>query len=491
MTGAETGVAEPVAAALRLAAGEALTNVVKHAGVDRAHVHLERTGDHVEVTVRDEGPGLPAGTAGGLGLPDSVAGRMTAVGGRALVRGAPGRGTEVVLRAPVDRRPAAVPLPDLWGERGPSTAALWLTGGTSLTGLAGVALSPDRPVGAAGWVLAAVALGTLGVLVATRRFPAPLAALAAVTGPVVLLLAGLPAGGCTALDRPPLTAALGAVVTGLVLVLTRPRREALLALAATLGAYALTAVLAADAGPACTASVLTVATMHLGQVGAAVVVVSVLRRRAGETRDALLADQTRDDERQDADALAGELDRLLPAVRRAVADTVGGLATGALDPADDVVRARCRQDARLVRSLLTQGPDVDRVQHGLVSLAVGVRGRGVDLAVRGRLPAGTLAEAAAEAVVAWTGDVLERLTGAGWRGQAEVTLLATGPDVVLTLVAHDVDPGADGVLDDHPDGAPDRAGDPPWGTPGTPRPERSEGSLWWTVRSTASRWGDP
>jgi signal transduction histidine kinase len=48
---------------------EALTNVAKHAGAERVQVAVERSNEHLRVTVRDDGCGFdPARCAGGLGL---------------------------------------------------------------------------------------------------------------------------------------------------------------------------------------------------------------------------------------------------------------------------------------------------------------------------------------------------------------------------------------------------------------------------------------
>jgi signal transduction histidine kinase len=93
------------------AAGEALTNAAKHAGVTRVSVFAEVADGQVVVVVRDRGrgfdqaPGGPEGSGGrgGRGIPDSIVGRMRRQGGAATIRTAPGAGTEVELRMPVAR----------------------------------------------------------------------------------------------------------------------------------------------------------------------------------------------------------------------------------------------------------------------------------------------------------------------------------------------------------------------------------------------------
>jgi len=77
---------------------EALTNVHKHAGVDRAVVRVASSAQEVEVRVRDHGCGfdLNAPTAG-YGMAHSIKQRVEAVGGQVQVESKPGQGTRVRL----------------------------------------------------------------------------------------------------------------------------------------------------------------------------------------------------------------------------------------------------------------------------------------------------------------------------------------------------------------------------------------------------------
>lgn len=86
---------------------EALHNVATHAGPDaRAYLLLEDLGDSVTVTVRDDGPGIPAGrlaqaaAQGRLGASQSIRGRIESLGGTAVLETSPGEGTEWELRLP-------------------------------------------------------------------------------------------------------------------------------------------------------------------------------------------------------------------------------------------------------------------------------------------------------------------------------------------------------------------------------------------------------
>jgi signal transduction histidine kinase len=116
---AVAGPAEPVllpaaeVAALTAATGAALDNVRRHAGATaRAWVLLEDEPGQVTVTVRDDGPGIPAGrlesarAEGRLGVSASIRGRVEELGGTVEIVAAPGEGTEVEIRLP-RRAPAA------------------------------------------------------------------------------------------------------------------------------------------------------------------------------------------------------------------------------------------------------------------------------------------------------------------------------------------------------------------------------------------------
>jgi signal transduction histidine kinase len=95
-----------VAAELVAAVAACLDNVERHAGPDaRAWVLLEGFPDRVEISVRDEGPGIPAGRLeqaaadGRLGVSQSIRGRVEDLGGTATVTSG-ADGTEWELSVP-------------------------------------------------------------------------------------------------------------------------------------------------------------------------------------------------------------------------------------------------------------------------------------------------------------------------------------------------------------------------------------------------------
>lgn len=86
------------------AVGAALDNVARHGGGARAWVLLEEEAGTVTVSVRDDGPGIPAGRLaeaaqqGRLGVAQSIQGRIAELGGSVEIISAAGEGTEVELR---------------------------------------------------------------------------------------------------------------------------------------------------------------------------------------------------------------------------------------------------------------------------------------------------------------------------------------------------------------------------------------------------------
>ena len=96
-----------IASELSAAVGQALQNVASHARASRATVFAEKEGNAVVVTVRDDGRGFVYDEArlaadGKAGIVKSMKGRVVSLGGTMQVRSAPGAGTEVEFRVPVE-----------------------------------------------------------------------------------------------------------------------------------------------------------------------------------------------------------------------------------------------------------------------------------------------------------------------------------------------------------------------------------------------------
>jgi two-component system NarL family sensor kinase len=90
-------------------ARELMSNVVKHANAREVEVSVTRSDGEIELEVRDDGVGIPAGrrsaalARGHIGLVASAE-RVESLGGELSVCSEPGRGTCVRARMPVDQR---------------------------------------------------------------------------------------------------------------------------------------------------------------------------------------------------------------------------------------------------------------------------------------------------------------------------------------------------------------------------------------------------
>ncbi|MEE2852207.1 MAG: ATP-binding protein [Actinomycetota bacterium] len=107
LPGTPVPLARWAATELDAAVGNALDNVVTHAGPDaHAFVLVEDLGDSVLVSVRDDGVGITPGRLeeakrqGRLGISQSIVGRLTSLGGSAELRSEPGEGAEWELCVP-------------------------------------------------------------------------------------------------------------------------------------------------------------------------------------------------------------------------------------------------------------------------------------------------------------------------------------------------------------------------------------------------------
>lgn len=84
---------------------EALTNVIKHAGANRVQVAIEVRGDHLALTIEDDGRGFdPTRSAGGYGL-IGMRERVELAGGELRVGPGKGAGTRVSASLPLSRSP--------------------------------------------------------------------------------------------------------------------------------------------------------------------------------------------------------------------------------------------------------------------------------------------------------------------------------------------------------------------------------------------------
>lgn len=441
------------AVSLSRGAREALTNVVRHAGTDRAAVRVGDDGTTVTVEVSDAGRGFdPARVADHrYGLTRSLAERMARTGGGARIDSSPGHGTTITMTCPRyvpepagdDARVIAgsfqrglrwavvvmslailllFDLPRILSS-GYAYRAAWPQfaawgGMLAVTAAAAVAAWRDRPLGRWRWPLLAVVFGcSLLATVSTR----PQHLLGAEhwsesdAGWQILLVL---------LDR------RGAVVVA-VLAAHYLTTWALVALSGQAG---LTLAGAVNATWVVLAFQLTVA-----------MIAAVLRELAVSS-----ARVARDDERlRTAEAVARHLHadrtRRYAGLAATTVPLLRGLASGELDPGAEQVRRSCAAEAARMRRLFAEDTAAaDPLSHELRACIELAESNGVAVSFA---TCGTVPEL--------PGPVRRRLTGpaiaalATARGAVRLTVAGTREAVTVSVIARcpppDATPDGDGV----------------------------------------------
>ena len=87
-------------------AAYALANAEQHAPGASVTVTVQAEGEHVAVTVRDDGPGFDqASRLPGFGIREILGRHLAEVGGRGEIQSVPGGGTQVRIIVPTGQRP--------------------------------------------------------------------------------------------------------------------------------------------------------------------------------------------------------------------------------------------------------------------------------------------------------------------------------------------------------------------------------------------------
>jgi signal transduction histidine kinase len=98
---------------------EALTNVARHAGVNRAGVEVIEADEEIRVLIEDRGQGFDSGgDTDGFGLL-GMRERVVLAGGTLALRSAPGAGTTITAELPARRRQKGAPAPGRLGSTQP------------------------------------------------------------------------------------------------------------------------------------------------------------------------------------------------------------------------------------------------------------------------------------------------------------------------------------------------------------------------------------
>ncbi|MEE6261344.1 ATP-binding protein [Plantactinospora sonchi] len=428
---------------------EALTNVVRHAGTDRAEVTVSLAGDDdrtvvVEVTDRGRGFDPAEVSAHRYGVAGSLVGRMARIGGRATVRSSPGHGTTVRMECPRDVPPptddnvaiiatrfhqglawAAVvmnlvilgllDLPKLLASheiyRPPAAQYAAMGGFVLVTAFVAVTTLRGRAVGRWRWPLVTLVLGLSALATAgvppQNRLGYPHWSEGNVGWTVVLLL----------LDARPLVF-VGVLGTSYLLT------------------FAQTA-LGGDAALSFPAAVNATVIVLAFQLAVGMIAI-LLRQLAVSTAGVARAEE----EVRTAEAVAVQLaqDRVdrYAALAETIVPLLSGLADGTLDPGDQAVRRSCAVEAARMRRLFAEDETVpDPLLHELRACIELAERNGIPVAFaefgeRPPLPTQVrrrLTEASVWALATAQGKV--RLTVVGADGTVTVSVVAAaGSEVV-------------------------------------------------------------
>jgi signal transduction histidine kinase len=431
----------PAADAVALAGGvrEALTNVVRHAGVTEATVTVHRDDHSVVVEVADQGTGFDPARVNGhrYGVTRSIVERLTRAGGSAEVISSPGNGTRVRLT-----RPFAVPA-DTGGDvetikSGVDTALRWSVVVMNLIILFGLDL-PRLIANQQHYRSLAIQVLTLVVLTAVTLVVAwhlwrkrPLGFLRWPLVAVVFAISAL----CTDAIPPDLRLGLAhwsegdAAWTLLLLVLD----YRVVVMAVFLAAhYAMTFTQTALGGDAAiTVAEAVNATVVVFSYQLAVGVVTVVLRPVAITAAAVTYREERlRTERAVAEQVHRDRTERYAALADSTAPLLAALASGEADPGDPVFRRACAVEAARVRRLLAEDTSVpDQLSHELracVELAER-NGITVHFAERGERP-----QVPKSVRRALTDPALAALATAA--STARVTVIGAADEVTVSVVA--------------------------------------------------------
>lgn len=410
-----------IEAAFVSAAGEALHNTALHAGVQEAHVHVTVVGSEVSVRIEDAGRGFVTQRKDGRhGITDSILGRMHDVGGHARVESEPGAGTTVVL--------SWAPRPDEYAASGAAafsvvrrfypavvTAILPFAVGLLWTEawLAATLASP-----AAGWIAIVVTIGVFASLAAKAlrhglTWRDSLIATVAAWGATFLNGLALPSSGQVGHY---LWMSGGAVILMALVSQFRPPWESVVI---GIGIQAEVAYSCIQAFGIRDAIIFHLPTLTLPLLCTAVAltvrwILESMARAIGRSE----ANVVRGLEvSSDRGAFMEELNRRVGRRHEAVGLFIDGVASGAIDIDDPVVRARAAELERTIRESLFAPPE-GILDHALRR----VRDAGVTLEVRvsGDVPPPIQTECARALEVVGGAEIMEAqltvMPGAdGWR----------------------------------------------------------------------------
>jgi hypothetical protein len=377
----------PVLQAFAGAATEALTNVRKHAGVDRASVLVAHDERGLQVLVADAGVGLAQATTGGYGVVSSVQGRMAEVGGTAVVSPGPeGVGTAVLLawEPPEDApssvgedlliRMAGVVVLIATGVAGFATALVvlgWQAYAHPLPAL----LAPVVPVVLAAWLVDQARDGRrIGPshLVLVAAVYVLLGAVSLLTDPYCSTLVGQ---GVLLDPRLPMVAAL---------LLLAPRTTTALAiLAATTTSAMVAEFVWVDRGLGCGPTVTGSGVYVLAGL-LAIWLFAQRIRRVGDAYAGARAQAAQAEVRiRTQQSIRAEEELWVSDTLASAQQLLGAIAEGRMPPGDPATREAARSEAGFLRALLAVGRAPDRLRRPARIWLRLLHAAGCPVAVRG------------------------------------------------------------------------------------------------------------
>lgn len=436
---APSSVTVPAVVAIALSRGtrEALTNVVRHAGVGAAEVLVHHNGGTVVVEVRDEGRGFDATSVPGnrFGLTRSLVERMARIGGTAAVTSEPGNGTTVRLESPVAVTTAGGGDADIIANRF-LRGLRWALVAMNLVILYGLDLpklltNTDAYV-SVGPQYAALGVGTAISLWAgfhtwrgAERIPWRWSLVALVFAVSVIATESVVPERRIGLAH----WSEGDIVWSIVLLVMEER--AVVFAAVVILQYAMTFAHVALGGTSAVtvAGTVNATAMVLSYQLAIVLIAAVLRGIAVSAARIAHDEETMRTREAVAEQLHQDRKERYAVVADTTAPLLAGLASGQLDPGDPAVRRRCTLDAAKMRRLFAEGAS-DPLLHelrGYIELAER-NGVSVRFAERGNRPTvpPAVRRALTEPAVAMLSTAVR---------VARVTVVGTGESVTVSVVS--------------------------------------------------------
>lgn len=381
--GTKTDVPSAVAAEVGAAVGEALVNISKHSGTDRADLRLTSTSGGFEIRVGDRGHGFATTTT-----PRSIALRCGAVGVNSSARPRPGGGAEIVMtwqRPNADQQSQIAPSSVLFSSLIPATRRF------SICLLTLFVINTVLVIGEQSVTWSAVALILIAAAVATaiataaRGIPIPWYAslFLAVSALLVVYLPTVGVAGCQAIGIG-WWGALGSSMCVVVIVLLSGKAQWIIAgcMGYSIGMGLIIAGLGPDSMSCVVESMPAIVFTDIAFVGALIAFRRMLTRYGTRAEESKLATE----EAIARTAAIREHERIrsviLESVIAEVQPLLGELADGSLDPTDPRVRKRCSDEEVYLRALVKIDPDLGALGDAMTLCVQLAHSRGASLSVQ-------------------------------------------------------------------------------------------------------------